>query len=197
MFVIIFRWITLATWLFWLFHYWGGLTGMRATFNKVSGPHQSRLDGIASAGIGVLTFALLGLALAICLGWEGITPWVADWPPALLGMLITLGGLVGAYYCRGRLGRFWTAEASLHPDHRVVDEGPYAVVRHPIYTATLFMYLGMALVYAHWLGGIIFILLVAAYMLKAMAEETLLTQHLAAYRQYQARVRYRLLPLLW
>jgi protein-S-isoprenylcysteine O-methyltransferase Ste14 len=81
--------------------------------------------------------------------------------------------------------------------HRVVSEGPYAYVRHPMYAGALLFLLGMPLLLGSWWGlaaGAGFIVLIAV---RAMLEERTLAAELDGYSDYAKRVRYRLVPHIW
>jgi protein-S-isoprenylcysteine O-methyltransferase Ste14 len=82
-------------------------------------------------------------------------------------------------------------------DHRVVDTGPYAVVRHPMYTGMMIVMVGLGL----WLGSLAGVLAtvvpIAILALRIVVEERVLREALPAYSLYAERVRARLLPGLW
>lgn len=80
---------------------------------------------------------------------------------------------------------------------KVVDTGPYALVRHPMYAGTLPMLLGVPLLLGSWWGlaGAAALLLLLA--LRAVKEERMLTEELEGYADYARRVRWRLVPLVW
>jgi len=194
--ITVLRSIALAVWLFWLFHYWGGIRGMRSELHKVQNT-QSPLDRTLSLSLGCLIVVLLCLAIAILAGALPL------WLPgqglllAVMGVLFSGLGLAASYHCRRHLGRFWTPEAAVQPDHQVVDTGPYGLVRHPIYTATLVMYLGFVLAFPHPLTWLLYGLLSIMYILKADEEERFLASQLPAYGEYRQRVRRRVLPGVW
>ena len=105
--------------------------------------------------------------------------------------------MIGTFYCRNYLGRFWTAETALQANHQIVDSGPYRAVRHPIYTCACVMYLGTALVFAAWWNGLIAGLVMLGYALKAKLEDDFLVCNLPGYQDYSQRVRYRLMLGIW
>jgi len=196
--ILILRWFTLATWLFWLVMYWEGGRRVVSDIQKSAMAGNSRLDMVLLIGITLLLSVLVLTGLAVSLGWVTVQSWARNGPVTLLGTLLTLLGMLGTFYCRSYLGRFWTAETTLQPGHQVVDSGPYGVVRHPIYTTALMMYLGTVLVFATWWNWLVYGLLVVAYVLKTRSEEVFLAANLAPdYWEYQRRVRYRLIPGVW
>jgi protein-S-isoprenylcysteine O-methyltransferase Ste14 len=115
----------------------------------------------------------------------------------VIGGVLTLIGMGGTLYCRSILGRFWTAETTVMPDHQIIDRGPYGVVRHPIYLAVSVQYLGTATVFPAWWLIAAVVIAVVAYGLKANLEDEFLARTLAGYEDYRRRVKYRLLPGVW
>lgn len=79
----------------------------------------------------------------------------------------------------------------------LVDSGPYAVVRHPMYLGMVLLFAGMGL----WLGSLaslpLAVLLIAAFALRIRAEEKTLVATLPGYESFQNRRRYRLIPFIW
>lgn len=80
---------------------------------------------------------------------------------------------------------------------RVIDTGPYAVVRHPMYAASIPYLAGMPLLLGSRLGLLIVPVFVVGIAVRAVFEERLLARDLAGYAQYRARVRWRFIPYLW
>jgi protein-S-isoprenylcysteine O-methyltransferase Ste14 len=81
--------------------------------------------------------------------------------------------------------------------HRVVDSGPYAWVRHPMYSGAIVFFVGAALLLGSWWGVAMSLLFVVLFAIRAGIEERTLTAGLPDYADYAARVRYRLLPGIW
>jgi len=79
----------------------------------------------------------------------------------------------------------------------LIDNGPYAVVRHPMYLGMLVLFAGMGL----WLGSLaslpLALVLILAFAIRIRAEEKTLVATLPGYRDFQSRRRYRLIPLIW
>jgi len=82
-------------------------------------------------------------------------------------------------------------------DHRVVDTGPYAVVRHPMYTGILVVMLGLGLWLGSLAGALAAVVPSAILALRILVEERVLHEAMPAYSVYAQRVRARLLPGLW
>jgi protein-S-isoprenylcysteine O-methyltransferase Ste14 len=80
---------------------------------------------------------------------------------------------------------------------RVIDTGPYAVVRHPMYAAAILYLIGIPLLLGSWLGLMLVPLMIAGMAPRAVFEERLLRRELQGYDDYTTRVRYRLIPGVW
>jgi protein-S-isoprenylcysteine O-methyltransferase Ste14 len=81
--------------------------------------------------------------------------------------------------------------------HRVISDGPYAVVRHPMYGGAVLLILGIPLLLGSWSGLALSPLLVLLFATRAVKEERTLMAELPGYADYAARVRYRLVPMVW
>ncbi len=81
--------------------------------------------------------------------------------------------------------------------HRVVSTGPYAVVRHPMYSGASILIPSMALLLGSWAGLAAAFVIVAGVAFRAVMEERELAAKLDGYADYAARVRWRLVPRVW
>ena len=104
--------------------------------------------------------------------------------------LVVSAGLLFTWWARVTLGRLWSSGVERKADHRVIREGPYALVRHPIYTGIIFAAWATACLPAtitSFSGALLFTL---AYVIKARLEERFLREQLgdAAYRDYAREV---------
>lgn len=81
--------------------------------------------------------------------------------------------------------------------HRVISSGPYAFVRHPMYSAVVLFFFGVPLLLGSWWGVVITPLFVVLFAIRAPIEERALLEGLPDYADYAARVRYRLVPGVW
>ena len=80
---------------------------------------------------------------------------------------------------------------------KVIDTGLYSVVRHPMYTATLLLFLAMPLVLGSLYAFIVFLAYPFIIAKRIKHEEKVLCEELAGYREYTKKVKYRLLPFIW
>ena len=103
------------------------------------------------------------------------------------GIVLTWIGTAVAIWARYCIGEYWSARVTLKEGHQLIRSGPYAYVRHPIYTGMLLGCIGAALVVGEWRGPVAVVLLLAAHSRKALREESLLTREFgeeyAAYRR--------------
>jgi protein-S-isoprenylcysteine O-methyltransferase Ste14 len=81
--------------------------------------------------------------------------------------------------------------------HRVVSSGPYAFVRHPMYSGAILFFVGAALLLGSWWGVVLSPLFAMLFGIRSGIEERALLAGLPGYADYAARVRYRLVPGLW
>ena len=79
----------------------------------------------------------------------------------------------------------------------VVDTGLYGFVRHPMYMATILLFLAMPLVLGSWYALIAFAFYPAIIIVRLRDEEALLTRELAGYAEYKKKVKYRIIPFIW
>jgi protein-S-isoprenylcysteine O-methyltransferase Ste14 len=82
-------------------------------------------------------------------------------------------------------------------NQRVVDTGLYAIVRHPMYSATLLLFLSMPLILGSIYSFIIFLAYPFIIAKRIKGEEELLEKELAGYSEYKQKVKYRLIPFIW
>jgi protein-S-isoprenylcysteine O-methyltransferase Ste14 len=92
---------------------------------------------------------------------------------------------------------YTSATIEVAADQRVIDTGPYALVRHPMYASALLYMLGTPLALGSYWGLLPFVALIPLLMWRLDDEEKMLTSDLKGYAEYRQRVRYRLVPGLW
>ena len=131
-------------------------------------------------------FALILLALTQNRS-PGAALMVIGW--GLIAVAIVVGGS-GLWMLRGKL----TAMPAPVAGSVLLDRGPYAIVRHPIYSGVILGFLGLALRGANPVAVLLALALIPFFYAKTSHEERLLTARFPEYPAYKQRVRYRVLP---
>ncbi len=172
--------------------YWG-ITWLRVKRTKA---REKSLDRLITLVVVIAAYNLL-FAHWITIAWlrDRFVPqerWIR-W----FGVALSFAGAAIAIWARYTIGEFWSARVTLKEGHQLIRSGPYAYVRHPIYTGMLTACLGTALVLGEWRGILAVLLLIAAHSRKAMREESLLTTEFGEqYRSYRQQTGF-LFPRLW
>jgi protein-S-isoprenylcysteine O-methyltransferase Ste14 len=124
---------------------------------------------------------------------------IADGNAAVtVGVSIALAGLALRTWAIVVLGRFFRVTVTIQPDHRVVDEGPYRLLRHPSYTGLLLILSGAGIALDNWLSLLALLLVpLAGILVRIRFEESALEAALGeSYVTYEARTK-RLIPGVW
>lgn len=82
-------------------------------------------------------------------------------------------------------------------NHKVVDTGLYGIVRHPMYTSTILLFLSMPLVLGSFFSFIIFLIYPLIMVKRIRNEEEVLEKNLEGYSEYMKRIKYRVIPFIW
>jgi protein-S-isoprenylcysteine O-methyltransferase Ste14 len=151
-------------------------------------PAQRRIMVITSIGF-IALIVIPGLDRRF--GWSGMSPLIA-----LGGDVLILLGFAGIHRVF-RENSFTSATIELASDQRVISSGPYAVVRHPMYAAALMMLSGIPIALGSWWGLLVIAVILPTLIWRLLDEERFLAMNLRGYREYQDKVRYRLLPSVW
>jgi protein-S-isoprenylcysteine O-methyltransferase Ste14 len=122
----------------------------------------------------------------------------SDVPPAVVvvGDLLVATGfyLIFLVY---RENTYTSATIEVEEGQKVVSTGPYAVVRHPMYAGALLYLVGTPLALGSYRGLLAFAAAMPFLIWRLLDEERLLAGELPGYREYQQRVRRRLVPFVW
>src|SRR5579875_583953 len=107
-----------------------------------------------------------------------------------LALALAALGILVSYTATAALGSQWRFDAALNPDHHLIQSGPYAVVRHPIYASMLLMLIATALIVSNWLQLLIAVVFFfTGTEIRVRIEENLLIGHFGAeYESYRRRV---------
>lgn len=82
-------------------------------------------------------------------------------------------------------------------NQKVIDTGLYGIIRHPMYLATLLMFLAIPLVLGSYIGFMIMLIYPLAIVIRIKNEEEVLEKDLKGYKEYKEKVKYRLIPFIW
>jgi len=137
----------------------------------------------------VAGFVLAGLDFRF--GWSRLPDWISY---AAAGLFL-LAYLLYAEVLRENPWLSRTVE--VQADQTVVDTGLYGIVRHPMYSVTLLLFLSMPLILGSLWSFVVFLAYPAIIGKRILGEEALLKQELAGYADYCRRVRWRLIPFIW
>jgi protein-S-isoprenylcysteine O-methyltransferase Ste14 len=112
----------------------------------------------------------------------------ASYSLALAGFILVIAGLAFSAWARDILGRNWSGRVIIQDGHQLITEGPYAYVRHPLYTGLIVAMVGMALLMADVGAALGFVFALCFILFKAAREERLLeTEFGPAYATYRQR----------
>ena len=134
-------------------------------------------------------FILAGLDFRF--GWTSLPDWISY---AAAGLFL-LAYLLYAEVLRENPWLSRTVEVQEH--QTVVDTGLYGIVRHPMYSATLLLFLSMPLILGSLVSFMVFLVYPLIIAKRIQGEEQLLKQEMAGYEDYCQKVRWRLLPYIW
>jgi len=144
----------------------------------------------------VLGFAMIG-SPRFSIGWLGVRFIPRMDAIEIAGLALTAAGCLFAIWARIAIGSNWGGRATVKQGHELVQNGPYAVVRHPIYTGLLASALGATVAVGEWRGLLGLALMTFAFMVKIKYEERLMLETFpAVYPSYRGRVK-ALIPGLW
>jgi protein-S-isoprenylcysteine O-methyltransferase Ste14 len=133
---------------------------------------------------------------AVLIGWRNL-PWGALnarlWPHSLtaywIGLTLLIAGLAFAVWARVHLGRNWSGAVTVKEGHELIRSGPYAYVRHPIYTGLITAVLGTAIVSGTVRAAVGLVIITVSLLRKLRTEEAFMRETFAGeYERYSADV---------
>ncbi len=141
--------------------------------------------------------AFMFLAAFITAGLNFRFGWVIlpGWVPYAAAAVFLLAYILFAEVLRENTWLSRTVE--VQEGQKVVDTGLYGIVRHPMYMATVFLFLSMPLVLGSAISFAVMLLYIPIIAKRIRNEEQVLEEGLAGYREYKKRVRYRMIPFVW
>jgi protein-S-isoprenylcysteine O-methyltransferase Ste14 len=144
-------------------------------------------------GLAVLAILVVGGLDAVRFQWTAMPPWL--W---LFGAVGFLGGIaIGVRAMLENTFFEFTVRIQEERGHRVIDTGPYRIVRHPGYVGACLTFLAIPLVLGSWWAFVPAVVTAGLLVLRTGLEDRTLHRELPGYPDYARRVRYRLVPGLW
>lgn len=145
---------------------------------------------IALSGL-IFPIGFILSALDFRFGWSSVPLWLV----IVASVLFLFGYSMYAEVMRENAYLSRTVE--VQEGQKVISTGLYGIVRHPMYLATLFMFLPLPLVLGSFWGLIPFALYPIVTVIRIISEEKVLTEGLDGYAEYKTNVKYRLIPFIW
>lgn len=159
----------------------GGPTAEQRTSEKM-------LMSILSLGF----IALLVLpALDHRFGWSSVPPFVS----IAADVLFVLGWVIIFFVFKEN--SFTASTIQIADDQKVISSGPYAIVRHPMYSGSWLYILTMPIALGSWWGLLVILVMTPFGIWRIFDEEKLLKESLPGYTEYTQKVRYRMIPHVW
>lgn len=135
--------------------------------------------------------AFVAAGLDFRFGWTHVPIWLV-----CLAAVLQLAAY-GLYAEVMRENAWLSRTVEVQENQKVIDTGLYGIIRHPMYTSTVLLFLSMPLVLGSWVSFAIMLFFPVVIVFRIRNEEQVLEAGLAGYREYKQRVRYRLLPFIW
>ena len=106
-------------------------------------------------------------------------------------------GSYGLYAEVLRENAYLSRTVEVQEGQTVIDTGLYGIVRHPMYTATILLFLAIGLVLGSWISFALMLVYPVLILSRIRGEEALLEEGLPGYREYKQKVPWRLIPYIW
>ena len=162
---------------------------LRKRLNSKEQESEQKTVLVLSSLIFIMGFVLAGLDFRF--GWTPL-----PMPIVILGSVLFLIAY-GLYVEVMRENAYLSRTVEVQEDQKVIDTGLYGVVRHPMYMAVVILFLAMPLVLGSAIAIVPFLFVPAVLGKRIKNEESVLQEGLPGYREYQAKVKYRLIPFVW
>lgn len=149
---------------------------------------QKSVVGI-SALLFLVGFIIAGLDFRF--NWSSVPKWLVITASIVLFISYLLYGEVM------RENAYLSRTIEVQENQKVIDKGLYKIVRHPMYSVTIFLFLSIPLILGSWYSLICFIPYIPVIIVRIINEEKLLEKELEGYTDYKNRTKYRLIPFIW
>lgn len=149
---------------------------------------QKSVVGI-SALLFLVGFIIAGLDFRF--NWSSVPKWLVITASIVLFISYLLYGEVM------RENAYLSRTIEVQENQKVIDKGLYKIVRHPMYSVTIFLFLSIPLILGSWYSLICFIPYIPVIIVRIINEEKILENDLDGYTDYKKRTKYRLIPFIW
>ena len=149
---------------------------------------QKAVIAVSALGF-VLGFVTAGLDFRF--SWSHVSPICVT----VASVAFLIGYLIYAEVLREN--EYLSRTVKVEAGQKVVDTGLYSVVRHPMYFATVIIFLAMPIILGSWYSLAVFAFYPVAIVVRIISEEKLLEKELEGYKEYMQKVKYRLIPFVW
>ena len=145
---------------------------------------------VAASGLMFIgSFVLAGLDFRF--GWTNVPAWVVT---VAAIVLLASYGMYGEVM---RENAYLSRTVEVQANQKVIDTGLYGIIRHPMYTATIFLFLAIPVVLGSWIAFVVMLAYPAAIVARIRNEEKVLEEGLQGYTEYKKKVKYRLITFIW
>ena len=151
---------------------------------------QQQKNVVALSGLMFISGFVL-CALDYRFGWSSVPVWLV----VVASVIFLLG--YGMYAEMMRENAYLSRTIEVQEGQQLIDSGLYGIVRHPMYTATILMFMAIPLVLGSFWALFVFAIYPILMVLRIQNEEQVLAKGLAGYPEYQKRVKWRLIPFIW
>lgn len=162
---------------------------LRKRLNAKEQEMEQREVVAMSALMFIAAFVVAGLNYRF--GWIHVPEAVCY---AAAGLFLAGFGMYGEVI---RENEYLSRTIEVQEGQKVVDTGLYGVIRHPMYAATLLMFLAMPIVLGSPVSFLIMLLYIPIINMRIKNEEKVLAEGLEGYKEYLKKVRYRVIPFIW
>ena len=162
---------------------------LRKRLNAKEEEKEQKAVVALSGGMFVAAFVVAGL------NWRFQWMLLPEWAVWLAAALFLFGYVL--YGIVLRENTYLSRTIEVQEDQKVIDTGLYGIVRHPMYTATIILFLSMPLVLASPISFLIMLLYIPLIAKRIRNEEAVLEEGLKGYRKYKQRVKYKVFPYIW
>lgn len=156
--------------------------------NKEKEDAQKKIVGL-TALVFIAGFVLAGLDFRF--GWSKMPLWLI----IAASVLFLIG--YGLYAEVMRENAYLSRTVEVQENQKVIDTGLYGIVRHPMYFATILLFMAIPIVLGSWIAFIIFLGYPVLITKRIRNEEAVLEKGLEGYTEYKQKVKYRIFPFIW